>query len=168
MEIDFLRRGYSSVVEHSTADREVPSSNLGAPWKIWIFCWHKSKFFKEKINRYFALPGNRTQVSRMGILNDTITPAVPAPLTEKDGKRDIFGRKKMTFFKRKKKLRCEQGSNLCGNIPLDFESNALTTRPSQQVSKRGSRCRMDLSFVHKVGSISGWFTLGNWNMEKNF
>ena len=25
------KRGYSSVVEHSTADREVPSSNLGAP-----------------------------------------------------------------------------------------------------------------------------------------
>ena len=32
---------------------------------------------------------------------------------------------------KKEKLRCEQGSNLCGNIPLDFESNALTTRPSQ-------------------------------------
>ena len=28
--------------------------------------------------------------------------------------------------------RCEQDSNLRGNIPLDFESNALTTRPSQQ------------------------------------
>ena len=28
-------------------------------------------------------------------------------------------------------LRCEQDSNLRGNIPLDFESNALTTRPSQ-------------------------------------
>merc|ERR1711989_47754 len=27
--------------------------------------------------------------------------------------------------------RCEQGPNLCGKIPLDFESNALTTRPSQ-------------------------------------
>ena len=25
------RWGYSSVVEHSTADREIPSSNLGAP-----------------------------------------------------------------------------------------------------------------------------------------
>ena len=24
--------GYSSVVEHSTADREVPGSNPGAPW----------------------------------------------------------------------------------------------------------------------------------------
>ena len=30
-----------------------------------------------------------------------------------------------------KKLRCEQGSNLCGKIQLDFKSNALTTRPSQ-------------------------------------
>ena len=25
--------------------------------------------------------------------------------------------------------RCEQGSNLCGKMPLDFKSNALTTRP---------------------------------------
>ena len=30
-----------------------------------------------------------------------------------------------------KSIRCEQDSNLRGNIPLDFESNALTTRPSQ-------------------------------------
>ena len=29
------------------------------------------------------------------------------------------------------KFRCEQGSNLRGKIPLDFKSNALTTRPSQ-------------------------------------
>ncbi len=28
-------------------------------------------------------------------------------------------------------IRCEQGSNLRGKIPLDFKSNALTTRPSQ-------------------------------------
>ena len=27
--------------------------------------------------------------------------------------------------------RCEQGSNLRGETPLDFKSNALTTRPSQ-------------------------------------
>ena len=27
--------------------------------------------------------------------------------------------------------RCEQGSNLRGKLPLDFKSNALTTRPSQ-------------------------------------
>ena len=31
MEIAFFRRGYSSVVEHSTADREVPGSNPGVP-----------------------------------------------------------------------------------------------------------------------------------------
>ena len=30
----------------------------------------------------------------------------------------------------KKFERCEQGSNLCGKFPLDFKSNALTTRPS--------------------------------------
>ena len=41
----------------------------------------------------------------------------------------------MIFLKRKRELRCEQGSNLCGNIPLDFESNALTTRPSQHMHK---------------------------------
>ena len=29
--------------------------------------------------------------------------------------------------------RCEQGSNLRGKIPLDFKSNALTTRPSQRL-----------------------------------
>ena len=33
MEIDFLRRGYSSVVEHSTADRPVPCSNQGVSFK---------------------------------------------------------------------------------------------------------------------------------------
>ena len=32
-----------------------------------------------------------------------------------------------------KKYRCEQGSNLRGKIPLDFKSNALTTRPSQLI-----------------------------------
>ena len=31
----------------------------------------------------------------------------------------------------KNRLRCEQDSNLRGETPLDFESNALTTRPSQ-------------------------------------
>ena len=29
------------------------------------------------------------------------------------------------------KVRCEQDSNLRGKLPLDFKSNALTTRPSQ-------------------------------------
>ena len=32
-------------------------------------------------------------------------------------------------------IRCEQGSNLRGKIPLDFKSNALTTRPSQHRQK---------------------------------
>ena len=32
---------------------------------------------------------------------------------------------------RKIESRCEQGSNLRGETPLDFKSNALTTRPSQ-------------------------------------
>ena len=38
----------------------------------WLFGLDQSSFFLEKS----ALPGNRTQVSRMGILNDTTTPAV--------------------------------------------------------------------------------------------
>ena len=46
------------------------------------------------------------------------------------------GQSKQTFLEKKGKkyfhfYRCEQGSNLCGKIPLDFKSNALTTRPSQ-------------------------------------
>ena len=32
------------------------------------------------------------------------------------------------------KIRCEQGSNLRGETPLDFKSNALTTRPSQHAT----------------------------------
>ena len=32
----------------------------------------------------------------------------------------------------KRNYRCEQDSNLRGETPLDFESNALTTRPSQR------------------------------------
>ena len=35
------------------------------------------------------------------------------------------------IFLKKKIERCEQGSNLRGKFPLDFKSNALTTRPSQ-------------------------------------
>ena len=40
---------------------------------------------------------------------------------------------KMVTTKQQKRLlaRCEQGSDLRGNIPRDFKSNALTTRPSQ-------------------------------------
>ena len=43
-------------------------------------------------------------------------------------------RKKLYIWREKVKEvhRCEQDSNLRGKIPLDFESNALTTRPSQQ------------------------------------
>ena len=32
-----------------------------------------------------------------------------------------------------KEFRCEQDSNLRGNIPMDFKSIALTTRPSQLI-----------------------------------
>ena len=37
----------------------------------------------------------------------------------------------------KKYDRCEQDSNLRGETPLDFKSNALTTRPSQLLLQRG-------------------------------
>ena len=45
---------------------------------------------------------------------------------------------RMAFFPKlvllnTKRSRCEQNSNLRGKIPLDFESNALTARPSQLV-----------------------------------
>ena len=35
--------------------------------------------------------------------------------------------------------RCEQDSNLRGETPLDFKSNALTTRPSQQNVKENGQ-----------------------------
>ena len=38
--------------------------------------------------------------------------------------------------KYKKYSRCEQDSNLRGETPLDFKSNALTTRPSQLLLQR--------------------------------
>ena len=41
-------------------------------------------------------------------------------------------RKKIKFISR-----CEQDLNLRGKIPLDFKSNGLTTRPSQQQTARG-------------------------------
>ena len=46
-----------------------------------------------------------------------------------------IGREKICYFARQKFDRCEQGSNLRGETPLDFKSNALTTRPSQLLIK---------------------------------
>ena len=42
-------------------------------------------------------------------------------------------------FLQKEYLRCEQDSNLRGETPLDFKSNALTTRPSQLVIRKATR-----------------------------
>ena len=45
---------------------------------------------------------------------------------------------KVFFWKKEAKtlrVRCEQGLNLRGETPLDFESNALTSRPSQLVKQ---------------------------------
>lgn len=41
----------------------------------------------------------------------------------------------LKILKYKKNIRCEQDSNLRGKIPMDFESIALTARPSQHVRK---------------------------------
>ena len=63
-----------------------------------------------------------------------------------------------------RKLRCEQDSNLRGDTPLDFESNALTTRPSQRRVKLSltliltdvslkwnqTRIALDVLSVHKL------------------
>ena len=48
----------------------------------------------------------------------------------------LFRNLKDFFIKdiRLKKIRCEQDLNLCGKIPTDFKSVALTTRPSQLLS----------------------------------
>ena len=47
-------------------------------------------------------------------------------------------------------FRCEQDSNLRGKIPLDFESNALTTRPSQHhVICHGRLHYINYKFVHR-------------------
>ena len=57
-----------------------------------------------------------------------------------------------------KSSRCEQGLNLRGKIPLDFESNALTTRPSQhpkpemKIRENGS-----FSFIKIISNASEQF-----------
>ncbi len=76
--------------------------------------------------------------------------------------------------KRQSLCRCEQGSNLCGKIPLDFKSNALTTRPSQLMGmvraapviiclsyQEGSKFEFEKKFffVYKVNSCA---QEGNW------
>ncbi len=55
--------------------------------------------------------------------------------------------------------RCEQGLNLRGETPLDFESNALTTRPSQlQTAQTATEITsswfIDLMSVAGVGAVS--------------
>ena len=42
-----------------------------------------------------------------------------------------FSNSVITIFSRQKFDRCKKCSNLLGETPLDFKSNALTTRPSQ-------------------------------------
>ena len=46
------------------------------------------------------------------------------------GKKEIEKKMYVCREKKKEKKRTEQDSNLRGQSPLDFESNALTTRPS--------------------------------------
>ena len=51
--------------------------------------------------------------------------------------------------------RCEQGSNLRGETPLDFKSNALTTRPSQ-LHTSGKTCTTAHSFSWKRQRYKIW------------
>ena len=46
-------------------------------------------------------------------------------------------------------FRCEQGSNLRGKIPLDFKSNALTTRPSQHANHQLNFQKRSCAYVTK-------------------
>ena len=56
--------------------------------------------------------------------------------------------------------RCEQGSNLRGETPLDFESNALTSRPSQLAFRyyshqdNGMLNRISISLTCKLAASS--------------
>ena len=61
-----------------------------------------------------------------------------------------------------KKDRCEQGSNLRGKIPLDFESNALTTRPSQPWNSAVSTYDMN-TFSKLRAAMAEWLRRWTWN-----
>ena len=64
-------------------------------------------------------------------------------------------------------LRCEQGSNLRGETPLDFESNALTTRPSQLCLYRQWRVILGETEVSYDNYVpSGVRTLFLWPIRK--
>ena len=49
-----------------------------------------------------------------------------------------------------KMLRCRQGSNLCGNIPMDFKSIALTTRPRQLLVLNLERVYMNVGTISRL------------------
>ena len=93
-----------------------------------------------------------------------------------------FKKSKILHLKRENMLyicsakidRCEQGSNLRGETPLDFKSNALTTRPSQLLIKYHFSFLYPLtwklvSFFHNcVMSYPQWYIwnemkFSNWN-----
>ena len=57
--------------------------------------------------------------------------------------------KKVWTYKSYIRRRRGQDSNLCGNIPFDFESNALTTRPPRHL---------------KFGSYFSWLVLRKWRL----
>ena len=44
--------GHSSVVEHSTADREVPGSNPGAPFKTFFYFIIETLYFQRTLSNY--------------------------------------------------------------------------------------------------------------------
>ena len=57
-EVNECMWGYSSVVEHSTADREVPGSNPGAPFfnfKFFIILFDLLKYFEKSITDFLTI-----------------------------------------------------------------------------------------------------------------
>ena len=73
------------MAEHSTADREVTGSTPVVPLQVLCFFPKSVSPKNSELNitcfitleghKSHALPGNRTRVTRMGILYDTTTPA---------------------------------------------------------------------------------------------
>ena len=58
------------------------------------------------------------------------TEIISKPVSKAPSRRSSYTTGELKIFKR---IRCEQGSNLRGQCPLDFKSNSLTTRTSQPV-----------------------------------
>ena len=62
---------------------------------------------------------------------------------------------KKILKKKKREARTEQDSNLRGQSPLDFESNALTTRPSVQTVKEAMVITVLFHYSVQINPDSG-------------